>query len=91
MVFLAPVLLPHSWMIFIHALLRLPAHSGRTCAQTFSFEKLWGGGGGGGGGCLCVCVFLGPGRLVYLTGIGHTPVLLLLCGFPLFGYPPTNG
>ena len=41
--------------------------------RRFLLKNLGGGGAG---------VFWGPGRSVYLTGIGHTPVLLLTMWIP---------
>ena len=72
--------------LLVHALISLPAHSGRIGAQAVSLWKNQGAGGGGGGaGCF------GPLKVGLFNQYRTHPLCYYLYGFPLFGYPPSNG
>ena len=75
--------------LLVHALFSLPAPSARIGAQAVSLWKNQRGGGGGGGG--------GGARVFWSLKVGlfnhyrTHPLCYCLYGFPLFGYPPSNG
>ena len=68
--------------LLVHALISLPAHSGRIGAQAVS---LWKNQGGGGAGCF------GPLKVGLFNQYRTHPLCYYLYGFPLFGYPPSTG
>ena len=74
--------------LLVHALISLPTPSARLVHRLFPCGKIRGGGGGGGGGGARVFWSLKVGLFnQYRT---H-PLYYCLYGFPLFGYPPSNG